>query len=168
VWRGDFSADILRITQPVHLHLVDLWRYDPAFKPFDPDTGRPERVPTVEDVTARYRQEPRISIHQQPSSEFLDSLEPGALDWVYIDGDHSFAGALADLQAAWRVVKVGGVIVGDDYHWRDPDGSPSVKQAVRALCEEKGVTPRIFTGQFIIERITLDGNRSAPTSNTRR
>ena len=36
------------------------------------------------------------------------------LDWIYIDGDHSYEAVKADLKAAMQAVKRGGFICGDD------------------------------------------------------
>ena len=41
-------------------------------------------------------------------------------DMVYIDGDHSASQVLRDAVLAWDVLKVGGLLMFDDYGWR-PD-----------------------------------------------
>jgi predicted O-methyltransferase YrrM len=43
------------------------------------------------------------------------SFSDESLDWVYIDGDHSYEAVKRDLEAYYRVVKPGGFIAGDDY-----------------------------------------------------
>ena len=45
----------------------------------------------------------------------LAAMDPSSLDWIYIDGDHTYDAARADLDAAMRVVKPGGLICADDY-----------------------------------------------------
>ena len=39
----------------------------------------------------------------------------GPIDYLYVDADHSYEGCLADLEAWWPHVRVGGLIAGDDY-----------------------------------------------------
>ena len=39
------------------------------------------------------------------------------LDWIYIDGDHSYPQTKKDLNNSLKVVKSGGHIIGDDYKW---------------------------------------------------
>lgn len=39
----------------------------------------------------------------------------GAVDFVYVDGDHTTEGVAADLAAWWPHLEPGGVICGDDY-----------------------------------------------------
>jgi predicted O-methyltransferase YrrM len=40
---------------------------------------------------------------------------PFAIDYLYIDADHSFEGCTQDLEAWWSHLRVGGLIAGDDY-----------------------------------------------------
>ena len=46
--------------------------------------------------------------------------EPKTLDWVYVDGDHTYDGCMKDLQAVKELVKDDGMILGHDYRpaWR--------------------------------------------------
>lgn len=48
------------------------------------------------------------------------------IDLLYIDADHSYESALADLTEWWPHLEVGGIVAGDDYD--NPD-YPGVKQA---------------------------------------
>lgn len=45
-------------------------------------------------------------------------------DWVFIDASHHTLDVLIDMDLYWPLVKVGGVLCGDDWNW------PGVKQAV--------------------------------------
>ncbi|MCX6907748.1 MAG: class I SAM-dependent methyltransferase [Verrucomicrobia bacterium] len=62
---------------------------------------------------------------QSASQMFL----PGAFDLVFIDGGHSYDCVLADIRAWFPLVRVGGVLCGDDYNY--PDGG--VSKAVNEL-----------------------------------
>jgi hypothetical protein len=58
-------------------------------------------------------------------------------DGVYIDGGHEGRTVLEDTVLAWRLLKVGAVIVWDDYEWRDPHPHrqhlPTPKPAIDAF-----------------------------------
>ena len=41
------------------------------------------------------------------------------LDWIYIDGNHSYEQCIKDLKNALNIVKPGVLIIGDDYGWSD-------------------------------------------------
>lgn len=45
-------------------------------------------------------------------------------DFIYVDGDHTAPGVLADGIDAYDCLKVGGILAFDDYQW-NPDGLPA-------------------------------------------
>ncbi len=61
----------------------------------------------------------KIREHAGASFDMLRKLE-GPYDIVYVDGWHSAFGALADGVMAWPLLKVGGVMIFDDYLWVPP------------------------------------------------
>ena len=56
------------------------------------------------------------------SQTVLRSLIPNAYHLAYIDGSHVACDVLEDAVLTWRLVKVGGVIIFDDYGFRFPEG----------------------------------------------
>lgn len=52
----------------------------------------------------------------QFSEEGAKQIKNASLDFVYIDGDHTFEGAQKDLQSWAPKVKAGGVVCGDDFN----------------------------------------------------
>ena len=65
------------------------------------------------------------------SLEVARLMSDGSLDFVYIDGNHSYPAVLADLEAWYRLLVPGGLMAGDD--WK----MPSVQKAVKAFCADK-------------------------------
>ncbi len=80
--------------------------------------------PVYGDYHARFRQ--NTAPHRERIREFpgrsYDMLKrvQGPYDIVYVDGWHSAFGALADGVMAWPMLKVGGVMIFDDYLWVPP------------------------------------------------
>lgn len=69
------------------------------------------------------------------------------LDWIYIDGDHSYEGCLRDLENALQVVKPGGLILGDDYGWPNSKWSkPGVTKAVNEFINKNNLTKMLRHG----------------------
>lgn len=68
----------------------------------------------VEDFM-RERVESKFRFISEASPEALDRFEPETFDWIYIDGLHDYHGVLRDFEAAWPLLKPGGVMVFDDY-----------------------------------------------------
>lgn len=58
----------------------------------------------------------RVVIVKKPSGEVLPQIRT-RVDFIYVDGDHSAKGALQDGVMGFAILKVGGVIVFDDYEW---------------------------------------------------
>ena len=87
---------------------VDLFRDDPVYGDY---RGR------FRANTAPWRE--RITEHAGRSFDCLRQLD-GPFDIVYIDGWHSAFGALADGVMSWPLLKVGGVMIFDDYAWAPP------------------------------------------------
>jgi glycosyltransferase involved in cell wall biosynthesis len=69
----------------------------------------------------------RFELIREDSASASARFEDGALDFVYLDADHSAAGVMQDL-CHWAVkVRDGGIVAGHDYGHRD---FPGVKQSV--------------------------------------
>lgn len=67
----------------------------------------------------------RERIREYPGASY-DSLKKlsGPYDIVYVDGWHAAFGAMADGLMAWPMLKVGGVMIFDDYLWVPPRLGP--------------------------------------------
>lgn len=64
-----------------------------------------------------------------PSVQAARLWEPASLDLVEIDGDHTYAGVHADIEAYLPLIRPGGILAGHDYG----DQYPGVRQAVDEL-----------------------------------
>lgn len=99
---------------------VDTWRGsdEPDHEMFD--FADVERV--YDTRTAPYARRVKF---KGPSRVFFQTA-PSVLGWsfdfIYIDGDHTAAGVLADAVNAYEVLKVGGLIAFDDYLWQSGRG----------------------------------------------
>jgi predicted O-methyltransferase YrrM len=92
----------------------------------------------------------RIRIHRETSSRAAATFQSGAFDWVYIDGDHSYEEVLGDLRSWIVKVKRGGILAGDDWHWRDEEENLSVQLAARQFATETGLSVEVLpNGQFL-------------------
>jgi hypothetical protein len=78
----------------------------------------------------------RVELAKTTSQEFFSAgtLQPGTVDAIYLDGEHDPEPLTADFQAAWELLKVGGVLIIDDYKAR----TSKIPQVVEALAVEYG------------------------------
>ena len=155
VWKGDFSARILRHTRPRALHLIDPWLFQPDC-PEHPYGGRVagnqadmDRIHQA--VEERFGNAPGVVIHRGASADILSTFPDDHFDWVYIDGDHAYDFVLADLHLCFAKTKPGGLITGDDYTRGSGQGYP-IARAVRAFTKERGIGNwRTLDSQFLID-----------------
>ncbi len=53
------------------------------------------------------------------SQEVLKKMSPNQLDFAYIDADHDTPAVISDIRDCIRLVRVGGIVGGDDYDERE-------------------------------------------------
>jgi hypothetical protein len=158
VWRGDFAAAILAKTKPRVLHLIDPWRSatDPKMAGVLYDVPQAAMDEIAEAVRVRFERQTAagtVVVHRATSVVAASSIADASLDWVYIDGDHSYAGVKTDLETYLPKVRRGGLLCGDDY---DAGGrfKGSVKRAVDEFVAEGAVRMVVQrTRQYVLEKI---------------
>lgn len=85
----------------------------------------------------------RATIHEADSLAAAASFEPGSVDLVFVDANHSRAAVLADCLAWWPVVRGGGWLGGHDYL---RDEGFDVNRAVREFAASVGRSHRVGGG----------------------
>lgn len=148
VHEGDFSARILEACRPEKLYLVDPWMvftdeiYEPSW--YGTRVAQSEMDRRHRDVEARFSAEiarGEVEVMRAKSRDVVGTFADESLDFVYLDGDHSYEGTRFDTRAFAPKVKKGGFLVGDDYAldgwWKD-----GVVRAFHELLAE---------GDFIVE-----------------
>ncbi len=159
-WKGDFSSRILSKINPRKLYLIDPYRYVAEYGEalYGGRSGSQERMNEVyKSVVNRFRTEisnERLEIIRNSSRSALSNFQDNDLDWVYIDGDHTYEYVKKDLETSWSKVRIGGFITGDDYNlmgwWED-----GVTKAVNEFIEQNrdSIGEVLFNGtQFLIEK----------------
>ncbi|HTW40698.1 MAG TPA: class I SAM-dependent methyltransferase [Solirubrobacteraceae bacterium] len=157
-WRGDFARWILTSRHPKLLYLVDPWEYrsEGAYERarFGGRTndGQAEMDAMHRAVVERFRKNidrGQVEVRRARSLDAASTFAEDSLDWVYVDGDHTYDGVMADLEAYFRVVKPGGYLAGDDFGhagwWED-----GVTRAVNAFASHGELT--IIGAQFLLRK----------------
>jgi hypothetical protein len=136
VWRGIMSRELLAARPLLHLEMVDPYRTGvPGTAWWDSGSVMPSREQSLYDAAyARARATTafaagRATFHKMPSVAAAAGFGNQSLDFVFIDGDHSYAGVVEDILAWLPKVKIGGWIGGHD--WDKPQRG-QVTEAVRA------------------------------------
>lgn len=113
VWRGYFSIEILNETSVRKLYLVDAWKPQPSYNDPLSDTDHEANLAMTKEHLKGHPN--RYEIVRGNSVTVAKGWMHQALDWVYIDADHSYEACLADLEAWAPRLRPGGVLMGHDY-----------------------------------------------------
>jgi hypothetical protein len=123
VFKGAFSEKLLKATKAKKLYLIDPWvsrtedAYDKAW--YGKTNSDQAMMDTIcKGVRRRFAAEIEagtVEILRMESSKAAAMIPDESLDFVYIDGDHSYEGVRDDLANYLPKVRAGGLICGDDY-----------------------------------------------------
>jgi hypothetical protein len=126
VFEGTFARDIIRVTRPRWIWLVDL--FEGPVTSGDQD-GCNLRTVEMSSMGIRLAEEfanKPVRVVKSRSVDWLNGVQESALDFVYIDTDHTLTTTVLELEAARRAVRDGGIIAGHDF-------SPHFGGVVRAV-----------------------------------
>ncbi|HEY0981126.1 class I SAM-dependent methyltransferase [Schlesneria sp.] len=142
VFRGETSALLLQGLSGLHLWKVDPWRIAQAESDYwltnagDATMSQAMFDEALEMASSatRFASE-RRQIVPCPSITGAE-IAPDNLDFIFIDGDHSYTGLNADLVAWWPKLRPGGIFCGHDY---GNANFPDVKIAVDEFAHQHGL-----------------------------
>lgn len=160
VLRGGYSAKIQRIVEPERLHLIDPWG-----RTEEPNRHYPEPLmqAAYEKVQTRFSEEieaQKIVLHRDFSTSVAPTFPDQFFDWVYVDGQHDYASAHADLMAFKQKVKPDGFILGHDFSNYRKAKRFGVVAAVRDFTKDEGFEIVVVTNEtnptYLLARSTND------------
>lgn len=123
---GRFSEILCKNIPGLKLNCIDLWApYEKSWR-----TKESQNKAYLEAV--KKLRKFNTNIIKKPSIEASLDFEDESLDFVFIDGSHTFDHAMTDIIIWSRKVKRGGIVSGHDYcHFTDS----GVIEAVNKYCE---------------------------------
>src|ERR1700761_3378323 len=104
---GEFSDRILKIVNPVKLHLIDAWG--------DADRYHDGLKLKVKDRFRKEIETGKVEINVGLSVNALEKFPDNYFDWVYLDTAHTYEVTAAELNILKNKVKAEGIIAGHDY-----------------------------------------------------
>ena len=120
-WKGKSTAymavEIINSDKNIEFHTVDTFEgSDEPVHHADPVVreGRLEEVfreniaPVAEHVI----------VHVGDSSDYAAAFADESVDFIFVDGAHTYEGVSKDLEAWWPKLKMGKRIAGDDWRWK--------------------------------------------------
>lgn len=116
VYRGEFAAAMLNGCEGLaRYYMVDPWRHlDDWNKPANHEDSVLSAF--MEEAKARtdFAAGKRVILRGK-TTEVIDQIADGELDFAYIDADHTLKGIAIDLIRVFPKVRVGGIVGGDDF-----------------------------------------------------
>ena len=113
---------------PLSLHCVDTWaggvEHAPdGLAPADMEAVERRFCRNIATAVAAAPHPVDLHVHRAESADALAGLlaggHAGTFDFIYVDGSHQAPDVLADAVLAFRLLKVGGHLVFDDYLWAE-------------------------------------------------
>ena len=103
-----------------NIYAVDPWT------PYD-DWNRPiykEEVDNWKNIAMENIQpyKDKVTVLEMTSTEAAAHIPDGSLDFIFIDGDHSYEAVARDLELYWPKVRAGGIFAGHDWVLPEPAG----------------------------------------------
>ena len=132
---GAFARQILKQWNGRTLHMIDPWVAHPDYSETYDFTDFYQQCLNLE------REDGRVVLHRTFSHDALSQFEDESLDWVYIDGNHSYQGITCDMQWHFKV-KRGGIVAGHDYYNNThPPFHCEVRRGLDEFAKAIGVKP---------------------------
>ena len=107
------ESEIYTLDLPENATSTSFAIVDPDEAAFAAEQGKGTLVPAA--------LRPRIRFLQQDSAMFDETPFIGRMDFVFVDGAHSYDYVKSDSEKGWRMLRSGGIIAWHDYRPQDPD-----------------------------------------------
>lgn len=149
VFKGQFSKHILENWKG-KLYLIDPWRGVENYIDASNHSNHPTAYSDTMNSISGY--EDRAIMMRCLSSQAVDFFEDESLDFVYIDGNHSYEHVKEDMDLWFPKLKKGGLFSGHDYlrmDWKyDPEIDPENKKDKHIWMRGSTDEPLKYAGVF--------------------
>jgi hypothetical protein len=105
--KGDFTTEILNITSPKKIHLIDAWG--------DENRYHDGLMKLVKEKFKSEISENQLKLNVGLSTDILKTFPNEYFDWVYIDTAHTYEVTSEELKIIKDKMKKGGIIAGHDF-----------------------------------------------------
>lgn len=140
VAEGKNAERILRKCPNLHLVVVDLWEPQKQNKGPENWADWPHDQHEAAAHARLSRFSGRVDIIKGLTIDAAQAVPDNALDFVFIDADHSEAGVRTDIRCWLPKIKPGGTLLGHDAAW------PGVRAAIDDLCPGYWIGPNDVWG----------------------
>lgn len=120
VCEGNFSQEIITRNNPGKLHLIDPWEHQERedYQADVNNVANNQQESRFRYVSKRFKSQVamgQVIIHRDYSTNVAQQFADRSLDWIFIDGLHSYEGVKADLESYQNKIQDDGFILGHDF-----------------------------------------------------
>ena len=137
VLEGEYSKVLCKSNPKAKLYSIDPWAPRPDYTAFVKTETFEKAFKKAKTRLSRYNCE----MIKRPSLEAVKDFADESLDFVYIDGDHSFQACTNDIVEWSKKVKQGGIISGHDYIKHRARSYIHVYEAVNGYTQAYNIRP---------------------------
>lgn len=134
---GRYSKWICQKVKGVKLYCVDPWDAYDEYVEQHGDQGQ-VNLNNIYDRAKERLKNYNCEFIRKHSMDAVEDFEDNSLDFVFIDGNHSFEYVVNDIAQWSKKVRPGGIISGHDY-WRSFDQKISAKWVPRGISREEKI-----------------------------
>lgn len=161
VWKGDYSNLIFKKVKPKRFYLIDPWKYFPEYNrrwyggSYARNQEDMDRI--YKKVVQRFKKKKSVIIIKEVSEQASKKIKNNSLDFIYIDGNHSYQHVKRDLELYFPKVKPGGIIAGDDLIWGIREGLPVLRALTNFIIRNRTKIDilNLKGGQYIMKKIQI-------------
>ena len=159
VYRGEFASRVLKRCDSLEkYYMIDPWRHlDNWNKPANLTDNIFEQFLSETKSKTDFAEDKRIILRGK-TTEVIEEVADGELDFAYIDGDHTLKGITIDLIRVYNKIRDGGCIGGDDFCktvWQHGTEFEPTLVFPFALYFAEAIGTRVYSlpyNQFLIEK----------------
>ena len=159
VYKGDFAYRLLEKCDSIEKYfMIDPWRHlDDWSKPANKNNNTFEKFLSETKEKTSFAANKTVILRGK-TTEVIEKIPNNALDFAYIDGDHTLKGITIDLIRLFDKVRVGGWIGGDDFSQSIWQHTPNYEPTLIfpfAVYFAEAVGAKIYAlpySQFLIEK----------------
>ena len=159
VYKGDFAYRLLEKCNSIEKYfMIDPWRHlEDWSKPANKNNNTFEKFLSETKEKTNFAANKTVILRGK-TTEVIEKIPNNALDFAYIDGDHTLKGITIDLIRLFDKVRVGGWIGGDDFSQSIWQHTPNYEPTLIfpfAVYFAEAVGAKIYAlpySQFLIEK----------------
>jgi predicted O-methyltransferase YrrM len=157
VLEGGYSEILCQGNPEAKLYSIDPWEVRPEYTNFIKEETLEMAYEKARTRLSKYNCEIIRKLSMDAVKDFADE----SLDYVYIDGDHSFQASTDDIAEWTKKVKMGGIISGHDYERHRPESIIHVYEVLNGYTQAYRIRPWfILASKSIINGVITPENRT--------